>query len=228
MEPYWNEVRMSQMIGRAIRGCSHKNLPMNERHVEVFRYKVYKNKNRVNELIELAKETNSKENQQIRMRTDLSIYTTDHYLENVAREKNTLNESFLTLLKQAAVDCVLFKNHNMMNQEYKCFQFSEKVLFNKNPGPAYKDYVKDDIKLDDGLNSGNASIESVKVRKIFAVIKKAENNYSEKLPCWYYEKSGIVYDYDLYYPIGRILLDNGLPAKLDNDTYIITDVIEIP
>ena len=43
MEPYWHEVRIEQMIGRAVRLCSHKNLPKNERHVDVFRYKSVKN-----------------------------------------------------------------------------------------------------------------------------------------------------------------------------------------
>ena len=38
MEPYWNEVRIEQLIGRAIRQCSHKDLPINERIVDVFRY----------------------------------------------------------------------------------------------------------------------------------------------------------------------------------------------
>jgi len=40
MEPYWNEVRIEQVIGRAIRQCHHAALPMNERRVDVFRYKM--------------------------------------------------------------------------------------------------------------------------------------------------------------------------------------------
>ena len=38
LEPYWNEVRIEQLIARAIRQCSHKDLPMKERYVDVFRY----------------------------------------------------------------------------------------------------------------------------------------------------------------------------------------------
>ena len=38
LEPYWNEVRIEQVIGRAIRQCSHKDLPMEERQVDVFGY----------------------------------------------------------------------------------------------------------------------------------------------------------------------------------------------
>jgi ribosomal protein L32E len=40
MEPHWNEVRIEQIIGRAVRICHHKALPMNERKVDVFRYKM--------------------------------------------------------------------------------------------------------------------------------------------------------------------------------------------
>ena len=39
LEPYWNHIRIKQVIGRAIRICSHRYLPMNERKVDVFRYK---------------------------------------------------------------------------------------------------------------------------------------------------------------------------------------------
>ena len=38
MEPYWNELRIKQAIGRAVRRGSHKDLPNNERNVEVFKY----------------------------------------------------------------------------------------------------------------------------------------------------------------------------------------------
>ena len=52
MEPYWHEVRMIQMIGRAIRQCSHKYLPINERHVDVYRYRSVKHNVKVIEIVE--------------------------------------------------------------------------------------------------------------------------------------------------------------------------------
>ena len=36
MEPYWHPVRKDQVIGRARRICSHKDLPFNERNVKIF------------------------------------------------------------------------------------------------------------------------------------------------------------------------------------------------
>ena len=37
-EPYWHPVRVEQVIGRARRICSHKDLPLSERNVKVFIY----------------------------------------------------------------------------------------------------------------------------------------------------------------------------------------------
>ena len=220
LEPYWNEVRIIQIIGRSIRRCSHKNLPMDERFVEVFRYKVYKNRERTNEInLELKKK-----------KKNITYITSDTYIENMAKEKSNLNNAFLLLLKQAAVDCMLFKNQNMStkSQEYKCFQFTERSLFNKNIGPAYKDYIKDDMKINDGLDSLNSYVETVKVRKINAIIKLNNDKYTEKDIYWYYESNNTVYDFDLYYPIGQLVIDNNIPVKFDKDTYIITDMINIP
>ena len=38
IEPYWNPVRLKQVMGRAVRVNSHKNLPKSERTVEIFTY----------------------------------------------------------------------------------------------------------------------------------------------------------------------------------------------
>jgi len=38
LEPYWNMSRIKQIIGRAIRFCSHKDIPEDERYVEVYIY----------------------------------------------------------------------------------------------------------------------------------------------------------------------------------------------
>ena len=38
MEPYWNQVRIQQVVGRGVRRNSHIALPESDRNVEVFRY----------------------------------------------------------------------------------------------------------------------------------------------------------------------------------------------
>jgi superfamily II DNA or RNA helicase len=201
MEPYWNEVRMDQLVGRAIRQCSHADLPMNERKVNVFRYKMIRK--------------NGKE-------------TTDEKMEKIARRKNNLIQSFLDVIREVAVDCELFKEHNMMGAEYKCFNFNEDALFDENIGPAYtKDFIRDK-RLDNGLNAPNSYVVRIKVKKIQAV-KQINNVFSEKQDFWYYPTSNVVYDYDGNYPVGKVKKDEfGNPEKINKDTYIIDNIIKIP
>mgnify|MGYP007000109991 len=68
-----------------------RDLPMNERKVDVFRYKMIRSNN--NE-------------------------TADELLESIARKKSNLLTSFTEAVKEAAIDCELFKSHNMMGTKY--------------------------------------------------------------------------------------------------------------
>lgn len=213
MEPYWTEVRIQQVVGRGVRQCSHKELPFNERVVEIYRYKVIK-----------PAELDS---------DDTNRLSTDEYIEDAAKAKANLIESFLSAMKEAAVDCELFRAHNMMSQSYHCFKFPEETIMGQHVGPAYKEDVKDDIKYDSGLHAKNSKIERIKVIKINAVsiIGKDPNGvdiYSEPEKYWYYQKSGMVYDYETHYPVGRVEFINELPNKLDKDTYIMSTTINIP
>jgi superfamily II DNA or RNA helicase len=208
LEPYWHEVRMIQMIGRAIRMCSHKALPKNERHVEIYRYKS--------------------------IRGDDAKWTTDQRIEDLARGKEGLIQSFLDAVKESAVDCEFNKAHNSMVQNYKCFQFEEQSLFDDQIGPAYKDDLNEDLRYDNGSNSVNSQTIRIKVIKIKAVKQMTKDGeekmkYSTEEYYWYNPDTLVVYDYDLHYAIGKIGLDSdNLPKKLDKDTYIIDKLIPIP
>lgn len=206
MEPYWHEVRITQMNGRAIRHCSHKDLPLNERHVDIYRYKSVRNTSKI---------------------------TSDQFKENIARSKDGLIQSFCDAMKEVAVDCQLYKAHNMMRNEYKCFQFDEPSLFDEQVGPAYKDDIHDDIKTNNGLNSTNSSVMRIKVIKINAVIQLSDSDtdtvkYSEPERYLYDNKTGIIYDYDLHYAIGRVAYDDTIPRKINKNTYVIDKLIPVP
>ncbi|ARF10809.1 DEAD/SNF2-like helicase [Hokovirus HKV1] len=207
MEPYWNEVRITQLIGRGVRQCSHKDLPMEERYVDVYRYKSIKRK----------PDTTS----------------TDQLIENLARQKASLIDSFLNILKEVAIDCKLYEKDNMLNEQYNCFQFDQDVYFRNNVGPAYKDDIYDDIKNDNGLYSKKSAIVNIKVIEINAVIILTKPNeepvYTKPKKFLYHEKTGIVYDYNLHYAYGKVAHDeDNLPVKLNNDTYVIDYVVPIP
>jgi len=201
-EPYWNEVRIDQVIGRALRFCQHKDLPMDERKVDVFRYKMVRKS---------GKET------------------TDEKMEAISRKKNNLLLSFIEAVKEAAVDCELFKAHNMMGSKYKCFQFNEDSLFEKPVGPAFQNKLEYDQKADNGSNSKDSSRIKIKVRKIKAVQKLDESSYSKEIYYWLYDETGVVYDYELNFPVGKIEKDDsGNLIMLENDIYVLGDIIEIP
>lgn len=213
LEPYWTEVRIFQVVGRGIRQCSHKELPLNERNVTVFRYKVQKPKT----LDE----------------TDKVKHTTDEYIEDEAKAKDNLIQSFLTALKEVAVDCELFKEHNQMSQSYQCFKFPNEIMMAKTPGPAYREDIKEDVKYDSGLGAKNTRVERIRVVKIMAVYQigndaNGDTIFSPPENFWYDSKKGTIYDFDLYYPVGSVEMVNGLPAKLNKDTYIMTDLVDIP
>lgn len=198
IEPYWHETRIEQMIGRAIRNCSHSYLPKKEREVTVYRYKS--------------------------VRLDGKM-TTDQYIEDLSRSKEGLIQSFLDAIKEAAIDCELFKKQNKMN---KCFKFNEESLFDEQIGPAYVENFKDDKKNDNGLNSVNSEEKQIKVIKIQAVIEEANNSYSKPLNYWYSPDTHVIYDNDLHYPVGKIKANlDKIPIKFEN-YYIIDKLIPIP
>lgn len=202
LEPYWNEVRIEQVIGRALRYCHHKDLPMEERIVDIFRYKMVRSNNKI---------------------------TTDEKLEELARKKNNLILLFTNAVKEVAVDCELFKEHNMMGLKYKCFNFTQDSLFDKSIGPAYKFNIDYDMKMNDGLNALNSKVVKIKVRKIKAVYKISDDVYSEEKYYLYHDNTNVVYDIDLNFPVGKLNRDeNNNNILLDNDLYIIGDVINIP
>ena len=116
-----------------------------------------------------------------------------------------------------------------MGSKYKCFQFNEDALFEKPIGPAFQSKIDYDLKSDNGSNAKDSNRVKIKVIKIKAVKKIDENSYSQEIYVWFNELTGVVYDYILDYPIGKIGKDiDGNFLKLENDVYLIDDVIDIP
>ena len=101
MEPYWNQMRIEQVIGRGVRRNSHISLPLDERNVEIFRYfSVYSKNNVV-----LAKDKIS----------------TDEHIEQISLKKQTIINELIQILKECSFDCLL--NANDVKGQYDCFSF---------------------------------------------------------------------------------------------------------
>lgn len=103
-EPYWNNTRIEQVIGRARRICSHEQLPEELRTIQVFLYITFFGENlldKVNSTIQINDIDPENVNH---------IETTDEYLLRIADAKEALNKSFLKAIKESAMDCTLYKN----------------------------------------------------------------------------------------------------------------------
>ena len=99
MEPYWNNVRLDQVKGRAIRICSHKDLPFKERDVEIYTYYT-------------VFSDDQKKMLDMTLRTTDDSETSDEKVYNVGIRKDKVNQELLTLMKESAVDCELNEADN--------------------------------------------------------------------------------------------------------------------
>ena len=139
LEPWWNEVRDDQVIGRAVRLCSHSHIPKEEfidyqikdpiydgeRIVNVFKYYglldmrpsgyVSSGKITSNQMIEDIK---SAQREMMRKSADYLMYS-------VSTKKKNKTEKFLDLMKQSAIDCYINGDLNKDEESGKiieCFR----------------------------------------------------------------------------------------------------------
>lgn len=91
-EPYWNSLRIQQVIGRAIRAYSHQALPPDDRTVQVFQYETVF--------------TPAQLRSDFTLREKDAGMTSDEYIRSVAERKDAIIGGFLDMLKSVAVDCV--------------------------------------------------------------------------------------------------------------------------
>jgi hypothetical protein len=109
MEPYWHPVRTEQVIGRARRICSHKNLDAKYQTVEVFVY-----------LMEFSDKQLASDDAMELKRKDLSKtthlpVTSDQFLYEISTIKKTLIQQLTQSIKESAFDCFIYSNGKCMN-----------------------------------------------------------------------------------------------------------------
>lgn len=109
-EYFWNSVRINQVIGRAVRTCSHVSLPKQDQNVEVFMYIMKLTKDQLANNPTLRKKDNE--------------LTTDEHILQLAQKKENLINSFLNMLKAASMDCVIHSKKNKpLANGYKCYNW---------------------------------------------------------------------------------------------------------
>jgi SNF2 family DNA or RNA helicase len=110
MEPYWNYVRLDQVKGRAIRICSHMDLPPEERTVDVFTYISKFSQKQIKDRAVIETLMNFDEGK-----------STDEQIFSLLKAKKKLADSILDTMKQSAVDCELNATEN---GTLACYRFA--------------------------------------------------------------------------------------------------------
>jgi len=110
MEPYWHPVRLEQVIGRARRICSHKDLPQALQTVEVFVYIMTFSAEQLktDEAIELKRKDLSKALPSVPQ-------TSDQYLYEISEIKANLTTQLTDSIKETAFDCYIYSNGKCIN-----------------------------------------------------------------------------------------------------------------
>ena len=110
MEPYWHPVRSEQVIGRARRICSHKDLPKVFQTVEVFVYLMIFSEAQMksDEAIELKRKDLSKAFPRVPI-------TSDQYLFEISEIKANLTAQLTDAIKESAFDCYVYQNGKCVN-----------------------------------------------------------------------------------------------------------------
>ena len=131
MEPYWHPVRMEQVIGRARRICSHKDLPKEFQTVEVFVYLMVFSPEQLksDDAIELKRKDLSKREPKVPVTSDQLLFEISSIKENVSNQ-------LTKIIKETSFDCSLYPHGN---ENIVCLNFADP----KNTSFSYvPDYAK--------------------------------------------------------------------------------------
>ena len=113
VEPYWHMVRVDQVVGRARRICSHKNLPEQFRTIKVFLYmSKFSDKQKFNRdnVGIMNRDTSRLKEAKRGAKTGETAITTDEVLYEIAVIKDRLTKQLLKAVKESSVDCSIYDN----------------------------------------------------------------------------------------------------------------------
>lgn len=118
VEPYWHPVRTEQVIGRAMRICSHQALPQAERTVSVNLYLMtFSARQREEATKEMLQSDKSRNNPAV-------IVSSDEALHEISDIKSKINAELLKAMKEAAIDCALYAD-TMSKEGLSCLSFPD-------------------------------------------------------------------------------------------------------
>jgi hypothetical protein len=196
MEPYWHPARLDQVIGRARRICSHKDLPEKLQTVEVFVYLMSFTKAQIDSdlSIELKNKDLSKKQYKVvetgkdgKTGKEKMAYiplTSDEALFEISTIKEEVTNQLLTAIKESSIDCAIYSKRGS-KENLHCIQFGQTNpnMFSYNPS----------ISLDQ-------TDTVAKINKTLVEWKAREAEFGGKK--YYYrkidEQHGYLYDHESY------------------------------
>ena len=199
VEPYWHNVRLEQVIGRARRICSHEDLPQELRTVKVFLYisgfseKQKTDKQNIEIMIHDLSRIPEKDGKSNSVSTDESLF-------EIANIKTDINQHILKSIKETAIDCTLYKN----DENLVCYGASQGKI-KTNDFLSYPTLEKD---------LGEREDLNVKTTKIKLTETKPINGIKYAID----KKTGELYDLEKY-KIGQ-LVNVGVMIKQGNKVEI--------
>ena len=139
MDPHWNEVRLKQVKGRAIRLGSHLDLPESERNVSIYTYlSVFGKEAQIAKLGPMMIDATIRNKDSLERKEAIEIelpippksatytLTSDERLFVISERKKKIIAKLENVMKSAAVDCELNYNQNT-DQSFVCLTLEGKV-----------------------------------------------------------------------------------------------------
>ena len=123
LEPWYNMSRIEQIIGRAVRTCSHKDLPFTKRNVEIYLY--------------------------ASLQDEPKVETADLYLYRLAEEKAIKIGKVSRVLKEISIDCILNKGQQNFSEENMTAKGIEPVTIELASGKKFDGVEHDKYKIGD-------------------------------------------------------------------------------
>jgi hypothetical protein len=194
MEPYWNPIRIQQIIGRSRRICSHYRLPKDLQNVQVYVYVMqFSPKQKTEASIELKLNDISKFNSK-------NVITTDEALYEITTIKETFNEQYIKAIKESSIDCSVYIDMNS-KEGLRCMSHpsANKLEYLYTPN-ILKDET--DANMDKNIYKITWKGIPVEINSKMYILKKGDNLYKQEL-----------YDFENYKQKNLVLVGYAVKEK---------------
>ena len=189
VEPYWHMVRVDQVVGRARRICSHKNLPEPLRTIKVFLYMCkFSDKQRFSgeNVGIMNRDTSRLKKVSKTAKTGETSITTDETLFEIAVIKDRLTKQLLKSVKESSVDCSVYDNSK---EGLVCYTYGHATSNEFGAFPSYGEdrYVREGT---------DVAKRTVKIDTLEIEGKKFAHN----------TETGELYDFESYKKMKKVVL----------------------